>query len=151
MCDEVEQYHAFEQLWVDNDRRRTEEFQSEFLQAIDVLAADPTMAEQKFGMLRSHAEAVFKTTNELFDENAVEKSFEMQFRDMFEPVFRKVSYAPFVNWAHLEQVNLYIRLCRKKHTKVRSELGPAQKLLGNKLLRSARSMLCRQGKSRYEV
>jgi hypothetical protein len=114
MCDEVEQYHAFEQLWVDNDRRRTHEFQSEFLQAIDVLAADPTMAEQKFEMLRSHAEAVFKETNELFDEeNAIEKSFEMQFRDMFEPVFRKVSYAPFVNWAHLSQVNLYVRLCRK--------------------------------------
>jgi len=113
MCDEVEQYHALEQLWVDNDRRRTEEFQSDFLQAIDVLAADPTMAEQNFGMLRSHAEAVFKTTNELFDENAEEKSFEIQFKDMFEPVFRKVSYAPFVNWAHLSQVNLYVRMCRK--------------------------------------
>jgi hypothetical protein len=113
MCDEVEQYHAFEQLWVDNDRRRTEEFQSEFLQAIDVLAADPIMAEQEFRMLRSHAEAVFKNNNKLFDENAVENSFEMQFKDIFEPVFRKVSYAPFVNWAHLQQVNLYIRLCRK--------------------------------------
>lgn len=113
MCDEVEQYHALEQLWVDNDRRRSKEFQADFLKAIDVLSADPTMAEQEFGMLRSHAEAVFETTNEIFDENVVETSFEIQFKDMFEPVFRKVSYAPFVNWAHLEQVNLYVRLCRK--------------------------------------
>jgi hypothetical protein len=119
MCDEIEQYHAYEQLWVDNDRDRSETFQADFLRAMDLLAVDPTMANQEFGMVRSYAEAMFKQTNELFgkDAEAAESSYETQFKNLLEHTFRHVSYAPFVNWAHLPQVNDYVTICRRKTMK----------------------------------
>ena len=90
MCDEVEQYHAFEQLWVDYDRRRTEEFQSEFLQAIEVLAADHihggTGVFECYDLMRRQCSRI--TTN--YSTRMLSRTaFEVQFKDMFEPAFGK--------------------------------------------------------------